>query len=161
MSRYLHGDIKYCVISRNISKKSKMSFISGYSTVFYSHIHSSRMESRGTNPGVTTVRSSFVRLYLVLFVLRRKGGSGCWSDERVMEVPERAIFAAAFASLPLVVWWILLAGHWGWTHSTALCKRMTRSLPSTVLRAQWRVTLEKQNRHVFEELYSFVIATFP
>jgi hypothetical protein len=29
------------------------------------HIHSSRMKSRGTNPGVATKESSFTRLYLV------------------------------------------------------------------------------------------------
>ena len=79
----------------------------------------------------------------------------------MMDAPDKAMFAAAFASLPRVVYLILLAGHCGLTHSIAPCKRTTRSFFPTILRARCRMTLEKQNGQVFEELYSFVIATCP
>ncbi|KAG9300230.1 hypothetical protein G9A89_007689 [Geosiphon pyriformis] len=69
------------------------------------HNHSSRMESR-----LNGVR---LQGYTLCDWHRDEKESGWWSDERMMKAPERAMFTAAFAFLPLVVWLILLAGHRG------------------------------------------------
>ena len=142
--------------SEHVEQKNK-----NFPNLSLPHIHSSRMESRGTDSGVATERSSFARLYLVCLAFRQNGGRGWRSDERRMEAPERAMFAATFASLPCVVYFILLAGHQGWTHSIAPCSRTIRSFPLTILQARWRMSLEKQYGQVFEELNSLTIATFP
>lgn len=43
------------------------------------------MVSRGTNPGVTTVRWSFARSGISCVIgITAEGGSGWWSDERMM-----------------------------------------------------------------------------
>src|SRR4051812_388614 len=79
----------------------------------------------------------------------------------MIDAPERAIFAAAFVSLPRVVYLIVLAGHRGWTHSIAPFRRAICSLPSIIRRVRWRTTFEKQNGHVLEVLYSLVMPTCP
>jgi hypothetical protein len=55
--------------------------------------------------------SSSARLYLVCLVLRENGERDWQSDERIIDAPDKAMFVAAFASLPRVVYLILLAKY--------------------------------------------------
>ncbi|KAG9300104.1 hypothetical protein G9A89_000844 [Geosiphon pyriformis] len=55
----------------------------------------------------------------------------------MMEAPERAIFTAAFASLPLVVWLILLlAGHRDAFDGPTLCPALSWDDSNGILSAE-------------------------